>query len=109
MLQLLQYFVGTSIAAFVPVAETTMVHSVVGGPRLSGSSLGLGGGNGCRFRGSIYTALVVFMTKEVHDIRPDLKLKHEGKRRWRREANMQRGWVSMEKRWSIAKGPYSNS
>jgi hypothetical protein len=53
MLQLLQYLVGTSIAALVPVADTTMVHSVVAGPRLSGSSLGLRGGKGCRFRGSI--------------------------------------------------------
>lgn len=53
MLQLLQYFVGTSMAALEPVADTTMVHSVVGGPGMSGSSLGLGGGNGCKLRGSI--------------------------------------------------------
>lgn len=54
MLQLLQYLVGTSIAAFVPVAEMTIVHSVVGGPRFKGSSLGLVGAKGCRFRGRIW-------------------------------------------------------
>lgn len=53
MLQVLQYFVGTSMAAVVDVAETTMVHSVVAGPMVKGSSLGFGGGNGCRFRGRI--------------------------------------------------------
>ena len=53
MLQVLQYFVGTSIAAVFDVAETTMVHSVVAGPRVNGSSFGLGGGNGCKFRGRI--------------------------------------------------------
>lgn len=53
MLQLLQYLVGTSIAVLVPVAETTIVHSVVGGPRFRGSSLGLVGAKGCRLRGNI--------------------------------------------------------
>ena len=53
MLQLLQYLVGTSMAALVPVAETTMVHSVVGGPRFRGSSLGLVGAKGCKLRGKI--------------------------------------------------------
>jgi hypothetical protein len=51
MLQLLQYLVGTSIAAFVPVADTTIVHSVVAGPTFRGSSLGLVGAKGCRLRG----------------------------------------------------------
>lgn len=53
MLQLLQYLVGTSIAAFVPVADTTIVHSVVAGPTFRGSSLGLVGAKGCRLRGRI--------------------------------------------------------
>ena len=53
MLQVLQYFVGTSIAAVFDVAETTMVHSVVAGPMVKGSSFGLGGGKGCKFRGRI--------------------------------------------------------
>ena len=53
MLQLLQYLVGTSIAALVDVADTTMVHSVVEGPSVRGSSLLLGGGNGCKLRGRI--------------------------------------------------------
>jgi hypothetical protein len=109
MLQLLQYLVGTSMAALEPVAETTIVHSVVGGPRLSGSSLGLGGGKGCRFRGSICRESVAFRMKEVCDIRPDRKLKHERKTTWRQEASMQREWVSKEKRWSIAKELCGNS
>ena len=53
MLQLLQNLVGTSIAALPPDADTTMVHSVVGGPTLSGSSLGLGGAKGCKLRGKM--------------------------------------------------------
>lgn len=57
MLQLLQYFVGTSIAALLEVAEMTIVQSVVEGPTVSGSSLALGGGNGCKFRGRIYDTL----------------------------------------------------
>lgn len=53
MLQVLQYFVGTSMAAVLEVAEMTIVQSVVGGPMVRGSSLGLGGGKGCRLRGRI--------------------------------------------------------
>jgi hypothetical protein len=53
MLQLLQYFVGTSIAALREAADTTMVHSVVEGPTFNGSSLGFDGGNGCKLRGRI--------------------------------------------------------
>ena len=46
MLQVLQYLVGTSIAALVAPADLTMVHAVVGGPKASGSSESSGGGNG---------------------------------------------------------------
>jgi hypothetical protein len=55
MLQVLQYFVGTSMAAEAEVAETTMVHSVRAGPRARGSSEGLGAGNGCKLRGRIFS------------------------------------------------------
>ena len=55
MLQVLQYLVGTSMAAVADVAETTIVHSVSVGPIASGSSLGFGGGKGCRFLGRIWT------------------------------------------------------
>ena len=54
MLQVLQYFVGTSMAAVSKVADLTMVHSVVGGPRARGSSEFSGGAMGCRLRGNIY-------------------------------------------------------
>ena len=53
MLQVLQYLVGTSIAAVVDVADMTIVHSVRVGPRANGSSFGSVGGNGCRLRGRI--------------------------------------------------------
>jgi hypothetical protein len=54
MLQLLQYLVGTSIAEPCAAAETTIVHSVVGGPTWRGSSCGDGGEKGCRLRGRIW-------------------------------------------------------
>lgn len=54
MLQLLQYLVGTSIAADFDAADKTIVHSVVAGPTVRGSSLRLVGGNGCRFLGKIW-------------------------------------------------------
>lgn len=41
------------MAALADVAETTMVQSVKAGPMVKGSSLGLAGGNGCKFRGNI--------------------------------------------------------
>lgn len=53
MLHGLQNFVGTSIAAFGDVAETTIVQSVSAGPSASGSAFGGSGGKGWRLRGSI--------------------------------------------------------
>lgn len=53
MLQVLQYFVGTSIAAVSLPADLIMVQSVVAGPKVSGSSDASGGAKGCRFRGNI--------------------------------------------------------
>jgi hypothetical protein len=41
------------MAAFVEVAERTIVQSVSGGPSARGSSLGLAGGKGCKLRGKI--------------------------------------------------------
>ena len=46
MLQVLQYLVGTSIAAFAVPSDLIMVHCVVGGPKVKGSSESSGGGNG---------------------------------------------------------------
>ena len=43
MLQVLQNFVGTSIAAVSEAADFTIVQSVVGGPKASGSSAFSGG------------------------------------------------------------------
>lgn len=45
MLQVLQYLVGTSIAAADFSADLTRVQSLVGGPRTRGSSFGDAGGN----------------------------------------------------------------
>lgn len=53
MLQVLQYFVGTSMAALLAPVVLTMVQAVIGGPNASGSSESSGGGNGWRFRGRI--------------------------------------------------------
>ena len=53
MLHVLQYFVGTSMAALVDPADLIMVHWVVGGPKANGSSEP-SEGKGCRFRGRIY-------------------------------------------------------
>jgi hypothetical protein len=46
MLQVLQYFTGTSIAATSDVASFTITQSLVGGPIISGSPEGSGGGIG---------------------------------------------------------------
>lgn len=77
MLQLLQYLVGTSIAALLPVAETTIVHSVVGGPRFRGSSLGLVGAKGCKLRGKIWINVNVEQVEAVDYLRLGLKQMHE--------------------------------
>lgn len=53
MLHVLQYFVGTSIAPFCVPADLIVVHCVVGGAKVRGSSESSGGGKGCRFRGNI--------------------------------------------------------
>lgn len=53
MLHVLQYFVGTSMAAVFDFALLTIVHSVRGGPIVKGSSFGSDGGKGWRFRGRI--------------------------------------------------------
>jgi hypothetical protein len=53
MLQVLQYLVGTSIAAVADVADLIIVQSFIGGPSLKGSSSSSGGGIGWRFRGKI--------------------------------------------------------
>ena len=53
MLQVLQYLVGTSIAAVYLEVDLTMIHSEVGGPSVSGSSEFSGGIMGCRLRGRI--------------------------------------------------------
>ena len=53
MLHVLQYLVGTSMAPFGVPADLIVVHCVVGGPNVSGSSEFSGGGKGCRFRGNI--------------------------------------------------------
>ena len=53
MLHVLQYFVGTSIAPFGVLADFMVVHCVVGGPKVSGSSGLSVGGKGWRFRGNI--------------------------------------------------------
>lgn len=55
MLHVLQYFMGTSIAALVGLIDLTRTQSLSEGPRVSGSSLPSGGGKGCKFRGRIYT------------------------------------------------------
>ena len=52
MLHVLQYLVGTSIAAVVFSADLTRAHSVVGGPSRKGSSCS-SSGNLCTFRGKI--------------------------------------------------------
>ena len=52
MLQVLQYFTGTSIAAVVEPADLIMVQLVIDGARASGSSE-VGGGMGWRLRGKI--------------------------------------------------------
>ena len=59
MLQVLQYLVGTSIAAVAVPDDLIMVHLVVGGPRVSGSSEFFGGSNGCRFRGKIWSSTLI--------------------------------------------------
>jgi len=53
MLHVLQYLVGTSIAAVVELPDLIIVQSVVGGASLNRSSFGSGGGIGCRFLGMI--------------------------------------------------------
>ena len=54
MLQVLQYLVGTSMAAVGSMADLTIVHSVVAGARARGSTEGEGGvGSGCKLRGRI--------------------------------------------------------
>ena len=58
MLQVLQYFTGTSMAAMSEVAGLIMTQSLVGGPIAMGSSAGSGGGMGCKFRGRILIHLI---------------------------------------------------
>lgn len=53
MLQVLQYFVGTSMAAVSKVADLTIVHSVVGGAKARGSSEFSVVIIGCKLRGRI--------------------------------------------------------
>lgn len=58
MLHVLQYLVGTSIAAVTVPSDLIMVHFVVGGPNVSGSSEFLDGSKGCRFRGNIFSDIL---------------------------------------------------
>ncbi len=53
MLHVLQYFVGTSMAPFSVPADLIVVHCMVGGPKLRGSSEFSGSGKRWRFRGKI--------------------------------------------------------
>ena len=46
MLHVLLYFVGTSMAPFGVLADFMVVHCVVGGPKVSGSSDFSAGGKG---------------------------------------------------------------
>lgn len=57
MLQVLQYLVGTSIAAVDDSADLIRVQSVVGGPRRRGSSFSSWCGNWWTFRGNILEAI----------------------------------------------------
>lgn len=65
MLQVLQYLVGTSIAAFVVSADLIIVHWVVGGPNANGSWES-SGGKGCKFRGKI-SLMLGQMSKAPHE------------------------------------------
>ena len=63
MLHVLQYLVGTSMAAVPGIWDFTLIQSVVGGPRARGSS-DEGGGCGWRFRGRIPGSVTEAWMKE---------------------------------------------
>jgi len=65
MLQVLQYLVGTSMAAVDFSDDRTRVQSVVGGPSLRGSSFSSTGGKRCKFRGRILPCVSYISSKGI--------------------------------------------
>lgn len=65
MLHVLQYLVGTSMAAVDFSDDRTRVQSVVGGPSLRGSSFSSTGGKRCKFRGRTCLVLALVFSKTI--------------------------------------------
>lgn len=65
MLHVLQYFIGTSIAAVDGLDDLTKTQSFIGGSRVRGSSVLSGGGIGWRFRGRIWMTPSQLYTRDV--------------------------------------------